>query len=256
MLRADEQLRMPQPHGARGLEAVRPQRASLRLAPPAPDGRARAAATARVLGAWLVCLVALNVMLVTAPPGALVRRLLAAGLASIIFLLAFQLQRHTDYFARMSGIARLVFQVRAVTTGLTLLAAIGYFLPQLGMSPRSAAVAALSVAVVASLWSAVTLRLLGAKPTRRVLLVGDQEPINEFVGEFRADPHPEYELVGSLQAPGSGSATTGSDLPALGSLDDLETVLAAERIDTRWCSRSAATASPSSRACPSSSICR
>ena len=232
MLRTDEQLRMPQPHGARGLEAVRPQRASLRLAPPAPDGRARAAATARVLGAWLVCLVALNVMLVTAPPGPLVRRLLAAGVASIVFLLAFQLQRHTDYFARMSGIARLVFQVRAVTTGLTLLAAIGYFLPQLGMSPRSAAVAALSVAVVSSLWSAVTLRLLGAKPTRRVLLVGDQEPINEFVGEFRADPHPEYELVGSLQAPGSGSATTGSDLPALGSLDDLETVLAAERIDT------------------------
>lgn len=232
MLRSGEQLRMPQPHGARGVEALHLQRASLRLAPPAPDGRARAAATARVLNAWLVCVVALNMMLVTTPPGALVQRLLAAGVASIVFLLAFQLRRHTGYFARMSGIAQLVVRVRAATMGLILLAAIGYFLPQLGMSPRSVAMAALSVAVVSSLWSAVTPRLLGARPMRRVLLVGDQQPINEFVAEFRADPHPEYELVGSLQAPGSCSATTSSDLSALGSLDDLETVLAAERIDT------------------------
>ncbi|MBC7461616.1 MAG: sugar transferase [Thermoleophilia bacterium] len=114
--------------------------------------------------------------------------------------------------------------------------------------------AAVAMLAAGGLWGALTKSLLGGRAVHRVLLVGDGERVGRFLSDFDDDPHPDYEIVGLLTDTARGTPgaedvdghttldeiiamfdeTTESGVNArvLGTLDELETVLAAEGIDT------------------------
>ncbi|MCW2925055.1 MAG: glycosyl transferase [Thermoleophilia bacterium] len=184
--------------------------------------------------------------------GPLRERVLASVLGGATFLLAFRLERRNVAFARLSGLARLVYRARAVALGAVVFGAVAYYLPWIDVGPRRVGIAALAMLAAGVVWGGLTRHLLGGRAVHRVLLVGDGERVGRFISDFQRDPHPEYELVGLLTDTGRslgddvGGDTTldeiiamfdettsaGVDGRVLGTLDDLEVVLAAEAIDT------------------------
>ncbi|MBC7643781.1 MAG: hypothetical protein H7123_01555, partial [Thermoleophilia bacterium] len=240
---------------ATGTSATQPARARLRLArPEAVEAmiNARTARMARVLYSALSVAVAANVMIFGAPQLPLEHRLLAALVAGLVFLFAFRSARRDVTFPRLSGLAQGVYRFRAAASGAIALGAISFFFPWLEIQVRLVLVATGAIAVVAIIWGQLTRRLLPGQRIHRTLIIGDGERVGRFISEFRADPHPEYEIVGLLTETGDGTPsdvdedTTLSELVAmfgaetstsggvrvLGNLTDLETVLAAEAIDT------------------------
>ncbi len=231
-------------------------RARLRLAPPEAIEvaiNARIARWSRGLHALITFAVAAIVLLPSAPgTGSLAHRMFAAFAASAVFLLAFRLERRNIAFARLSGFARSIYQARAAALGALVLGAATYFMPLLDIAPRQVAITAVAMFVAGGLWGAVTRRLLGGRAIHRVLLVGDGERVGRFLADFERDPHPDYELVGLLTDTGRGlpedvagdttldeiiamfdeTTKAGVDARVLGTLDDLETVLASEAVDT------------------------
>jgi lipopolysaccharide/colanic/teichoic acid biosynthesis glycosyltransferase len=237
----------PPPRRGR-LRATRPEAMDAAIA-------ARLARTSRTLHAFLIFAVAANVMVVNISDVALSRRLAGAFLAGLVFLLAFRLERRNETFARLSGFAQTVYRTRAVLSGVVALAAIGYFWPWVALSPRRILTAAVLLVLVGSGWSWLTRTLLGGRRIHRTLVVGDGERVARFLSDFAADPHPDYAIAGvvtethsgenadvddqtrlgellAMVAGDEGVAAAASDVPVLGTLDDLETVLAAEVIDT------------------------
>lgn len=182
-------------------------------------------------------------------------RAACALFAGCTFLLAFRLERRNVAFARLSAFARSIYQVRAVVLGALVFGAVGYFAPSIAPSPQRVLVAAVAMLLAGGLWGALTRSLLGGRAVHRVLLVGDGERVGRFLSEFDADPHPDYEIVGLLTDTARGVDTANGDVDGgttldeiiamfdettesgvnarvLGTLDELETVLAAEGIDT------------------------
>ena len=238
-----------------GASPVEPARARLRIArPEAAEAmiNARTARMARVLYAALSVAVAANVMIFGAPQLPLERRLLAALVAGAVFLIAFRAARRDVTFPRLSGLAQGVYRFRAAASGAIALGAISFFIPWLEMQASLVLVATGAIAVVAIIWGQLTRRLLPGQRIHRTLIIGDGERVGRFISEFRADPHPEYEIVGLLTETGEGTPTdvdedttllelvamfdeetsASGGVPVLGNLADLETVLAAEAIDT------------------------
>ncbi|MCW2950178.1 MAG: glycosyl transferase [Thermoleophilia bacterium] len=232
-------------------------RGRLRITQPAASEVAlnvRIATWARALHAVITFSVAGSVFLPAAPgAGPLGQRAACALFAGCTFLLAFRLERRNVAFARLSMLARSIYQVRAVVLGALVFGSVGFFAPSLAPSPERVVVAALAMLVAGSVWGALTRSLLGGRAVHRVLLVGDGERVGRFLTEFEADPHPEYEIVGLLTDTAHGmpvgdvdgrttldeviamfdhTTARGVSASVLGSLDELETVLAAEGIDT------------------------
>jgi lipopolysaccharide/colanic/teichoic acid biosynthesis glycosyltransferase len=233
----------------------------LRLAQPSLGALAvktRVARWSRAFHAIITFAVGIIVLL---PPGddpaPLTGRIVTALLGGAIFLLAFRLERRNLAFARLSSLARFIYRARAVALGSLVLGAAAFFLPDVAPTPQRVAAAALAMLLSGATWGALTRHLLGGHAVHRVLMVGDGARVGQFLREFEHDPHPEYEIVGLLTdtygaTPGqpdaddvAGSTTldeliamfdettaVGVDARALGTLDDLETVLAAEAIDT------------------------
>lgn len=184
--------------------------------------------------------------------GPLHERMVEALVAGCIFLLAFRLERRNIAFARLSGFARSVYQARAVALGALALGAAAYYLPGIDIAPRQVLLAAVAMFAAGAIWGALTRSLLGGRPVHRVLLVGDGERVGKFLADFQRDPHPGYEVAGLLTDTGRGlpedvagdttldeiiamfdeTTEAGVDARVLGTLDDLETVLASEAIDT------------------------
>ena len=179
------------------------------------------------------------------------RRVAGALAAGAVFLAAFRLERRNATFARLSGLAQTVYRAKAVLTGAFALGAVAYFVPWLHLQPARVGVTAIALIVVSAAWSGLTRQLLGGRRVHRTLIIGDGEKVGRFVAEFSSDPHPEYELAGLLTETGAGipedvdGDTTLDEIVSmfdesaaeyggrvLGNLDDLETVLAAEAIDT------------------------
>lgn len=231
-------------------------RARLRVAPPAAMDFAisrRIARWARALHALITVLVALVVFM---PPGAaggsLGARLATALLAGATFVLASRLERRNVAFARLSWFARLIYKARAVALGALVFGAATYYLPIVEVTPARVFAAAITMLAAGAAWGELTKRLLGGRAVHRVLLVGDGSRVGGFLAEFERDPHPEYEVVGMLTDTGTGldgevgpdttldeiiamfdeTSRAGVDARVLGTLDDLETVLASEAIDT------------------------
>ncbi|MCW2928917.1 MAG: undecaprenyl-phosphate glycosylphosphotransferase [Thermoleophilia bacterium] len=231
-------------------------RARLRLAPPATIDlaiSARVARWSRRLHALITFAVAGIVMI---PPGAgtgpMGHRIMAALVTGAVFLLAFRMERRNIAFARLSALARLVYRTRAVALGAFALGAVTYYVPGIYPGPGRVGLAALLMLGAGAIWGSLTRHLLGGHAVHRVLLVGDGERVGSFVSEFELDPHPEYEIVGMLTDTGEnlredveGDTTldeiiamfdettrSGVDARVLGTLDDLETVLASQAIDT------------------------
>lgn len=179
--------------------------------------------------------------------------LVTALVAGLTFLLAFRLERRTLAFARLSTLARTIHQGRAVALGAVVLGACGTFIPWLELEPQRIALAAGLLLATSALWGWLTRNLLAGHRVHRVLLVGDGTRVARFLSDFAADAHPEYEIAGLLTDTGRGlpddvepdttldeivamfdeaTATSGANARVLGTLDDLETVLAAEAVDT------------------------
>jgi exopolysaccharide biosynthesis polyprenyl glycosylphosphotransferase len=233
--------------------AAHPGRPSLRVAAPeAPDAAlsARIARSARIIFAMLAFLVAASVMVLGAS-GSGVQRGAAALVAGMVWVAAFRLGRWQVTYARPSTIARVVYRTRALVIGMLMLGAVAHFVPWLGLEPGYVALTAGILGGVGAGWSLLTTRLLGGQYVHRTLLVGDGEQVGRFMREFAADPHPAYQVVGLLTdasaeaGPLDGSTTLQqivdlfddqaidcAGVPVLGSITDLETVLAAEAIDT------------------------
>lgn len=231
-------------------------RARLRLA---PEHRvevalnARVARWARAFHAVITFAVASIVFLpADIGTGPLHQRLFATVAAGVVFLLAFRLERRNIAFARLSGFARSIYQARAVALGALALGSAAYYLPGLDVTPTQVGIAAIAMFAAGALWGTLTRSLLGGRPVHRVLLVGDGERVGRFLSDFERDPHPGYEVVGLLTDTGRGlpedvggdttldeiiamfdeTTRAGVDARVLGTLDDLETVLATEAIDT------------------------
>lgn len=221
---------MPTPDDPRGVEIARGTRPSLRLANPVAASRSRStvAVAARRINAALILVVTLSLMLATVE-GSLASRIAGGAMAAVVFLGAFQSQRRSASFARLSGLAQIVYRLKAVTTGVVGLLAIGALLPGLHLTAGYVLATGIGVALVSACWSVTTRRLLHATPVTRAMFIGDRASTDEFATAFERDPHPEYELAGRLAV--SRSPVPAGALPLLGSLDDLETVLAAEAID-------------------------
>lgn len=248
------------PHVAPLAEATDPDlrevRARLRLAAPRTAElavNARIARWSRALHAVITFAVAAMVFLPSRPDGGpLHERIAAALVAGGVFLLAFRLERRNVAFARLSGFARSIYQARAVALGALAFGAATFYVPGLDSTPQLVATAAVAMFAAGATWGSLTRRLLGGRAVHRVLLVGDGERVGRFLSEFEHDPHPDYELVGLLTDTGNGlpedvggdttldeiiamfdeTTRAGVDARVLGTLDDLETVLASEAIDT------------------------
>jgi exopolysaccharide biosynthesis polyprenyl glycosylphosphotransferase len=234
----------------------REARARLRLAPEHTMEvalNARIARWSRAFHAVITFAVAAIVFLpAELGTGPLYERALEALAAGVIFLLAFRLERRNIAFARLSGFARSVYQARAVALGAIALGAATYYLPGLDITPHQVLLASIAMFAAGGIWGALTRSLLGGRPVHRVLLVGDGERVGKFLSDFQRDPHPGYEVVGLLTDTGRGlpedvagdttldeiiamfdeTTRAGVDARVLGTLDDLETVLASEAIDT------------------------
>jgi exopolysaccharide biosynthesis polyprenyl glycosylphosphotransferase len=234
--------------GARG--------ANLRLARPEAASRAtqaRLARAARMIHALLIFATAANVTVLGAGSALRGRDIVAALVCGAAFLVSFRVERRNVTFARLSNFAQTIYRLKAVARGTAVMAAIGFAVPQLGLSLGRVLTVAGALVVVAWFWGLLTRRLLGATAIHRVLVVGDGEKVGRFIGEFSGDPHPQYEIVGLLTETGRATPTdmdedvtlseivemfdqtTSTSLNGarvLGSLDDLESVLAAELIDT------------------------
>lgn len=220
--------------------------------------KARIAKWARALHTVITFAVA-AIILLPAKPGLdpLHGRVVTALLGGAIFLLAFRLERRNVAFARLSSFARFIYRARAVVLGGIVLGAVAFFTPEIAPSPVRIGFAAIAMLFTSALWGWMTRSLLGGRTVNRVLLIGDGERSGRFLTEFDADPHPEYEIVGVLtdtclaqeEADGddevAGDTTldeiiamfdettsAGIDARVLGTLDELETVLSAEAIDT------------------------
>jgi exopolysaccharide biosynthesis polyprenyl glycosylphosphotransferase len=214
---------------------------------------ARIARWSRAFHAVITLAVAAIVLLPSEAAGSsLAERAFMAVVAGIVFLVAFRLERRNIAFARLSGFARSIYQARAVALGAIVLGAVAYYTPGLDVSPEQVGITALAMFAAGALWGALTRSLLGGRPVHRVLLVGDGERVGRFLAEFERDPHPGYELVGLLTDTGRGlpedvggdttldeiialfdeTTHAGVDARVLGTLDDLEAVLATEAIDT------------------------
>ena len=231
-------------------------RARLRLAGPAAVDialNARIARWSRALHAAITFAVAAIVFIPDGTvPTPFAERAMTALLAGCVFLLAFRMERRNIAFARLSGFARLIYRTRAVVLGALAFGATTYYLPGIDTLPVRVAMCAGAMLAAGALWGALTRALLGGHAVHRVLLVGDGERVGRFLAEFERDPHPEYEIVGLLTDTGRGlpeevagdttldeiiamfdeTTEAGIDARVLGTLDDLETVLASEAIDT------------------------
>ena len=230
-------------------------RARLRAAAPEAMGAARAARVARgarMLNAALICVVAGNVMVVGVEGVNLIPRIVGAVVSALIWIAAYRAARRDVTFARLSALARSIYQARAVATGALLTGAAAYFIPWLQLAPERVLITAAAIFVVAAVWGGITTRLLGGVHVHRTLLIGDGEQVGRFVREFADDPHPGYQIVGLLtDRTDDDDALMGEDtairqiaemfdgasadlggVPILGDVDDLEAVLAAEAIDT------------------------
>ncbi|MCB0879757.1 MAG: sugar transferase [Thermoleophilia bacterium] len=251
----------PRPHGAapggnQHASVDDDVRARLRLA---PEQRievalnARIARWSRAFHAVITFAVAVIVFLPgAANTGSVLQRTVAALVAGSVFMLAFRMERRNIAFARLSGFARSIYQARAVALGAIVLGAVAYYFPSIEVTSERVAIAAAAMFAAGALWGALTRNLLGGRPVHRVLLVGDGERVGRFLADFERDPHPGYELVGLLTDTGRGlpedvagdttldeiiamfdeTTQAGVDARVLGTLDDLETVLASEAIDT------------------------
>jgi len=184
--------------------------------------------------------------------GPLHERVLASVLGGVVFLLAFRLERRNVAFARLSGLARLVYRARAVALGALVFGAASYYLPSIDVGPARVAIASIAMLTAGVLWGSLTRHLLGGQAVHRVLLVGDGERVGRFISDFQRDPHPEFQIVGLLTDTAHGApqsiegdttldevialfdqtTASGVDARVLGTLSDLEVVLAAEAIDT------------------------
>jgi exopolysaccharide biosynthesis polyprenyl glycosylphosphotransferase len=253
----------PQPRGAPPRDAlidsagIAPELgARLRLARPAASELAlnvRIARWSRALHAAITFAVAAIVFLPAgfhAAPFA--ERAATSLIAGAIFLLAFRQERRNVAFARLSSLARFIYRARAVTIASVLLGAASYYVPWIAATPYRVLLAAIAMLGAGALWGGLTRHLLGGHAVHRVLLVGDGERVGRFLADFERDPHPEYEVVGLLTDTGRGlpedvagdttldeiiamfdeTTQAGVDARVLGTLDDLETVLASEAIDT------------------------
>lgn len=195
--------------------------------------------------------VAALVQMGAAPASVRVNDVVSALVLGSVFLFAFRIERRNVAFARLSGLARSIYRLRAVLLGMLVVAGAAYYVPWLHLDPWRVVLAAGCILVAGSAWSALTRRLLCGHQVHRVLVVGDGERVGRFLTEFHADPHPDIELVGMLTDTGRGLGddvegdTTLDEVIAmfdeaseqhgtrqLGTLDNLETVLAAEAIDT------------------------
>lgn len=247
----------PQPRPEAPRAEVTPElRTRLRLARPAAVDIALNARVARWSRAFHAVITFAVAAIVFLPMGAdsppLHERALTTVVAGIVFLLAFRMERRNIAFARLSGFARLIYRARAVTLGAIAFGATSYYLPWVDAGPLRVGIAALAMLAAGATWGALTRHLLGGHAVHRVLLVGDGERVGKFLAEFERDPHPEYEVVGLLTDTGRGlpedvagdttldeiiamfdeTTEAGIDARVLGTLDDLETVLASEAIDT------------------------
>ncbi len=214
---------------------------------------ARIARWARAFHAVITFAVAIIVFLPSGiGTGTLPERFLTSIVAGAVFLLAFRLARRNIAFARLSGFARSIYQARAVALGAIVLGAATFFIPVLDANAERIGIAAVAMFAAGALWGSLTRRLLGGRAVHRVLLVGDGERVGRFLTDFERDPHPDYELIGLLTDTGRGlpedvagdttldeiiamfdeTIGAGVDARVLGTLDDLETVLASEAIDT------------------------
>jgi exopolysaccharide biosynthesis polyprenyl glycosylphosphotransferase len=234
------------PLRGRSLRLTRPEAASAAV-------NSRTARTARVLHGGLIFAIAANTMAIGVPHMGVVRGLSAALVSGMVYLGAFRGTRRDATFARLSAFAQGIYRIRASLTGAFALGAISYFVPWLHIDPERIAIATGVLVIVATLWGQLTRRLLDGDHVNRTLLIGDGEQVGRFVAEFHADPHPGYAIVGLVTETGAGMPNADVDedttlrevvamldetsgaaggVPVLGNLDDLETVLAAEGIDT------------------------
>lgn len=237
-----------------------PERGRARLRAAAPEAMyaarsARVARAARLLNAVLIFVVAGNVMVVGVHDVPLVQRLMGAALSGVIWIAAYRAARRDVTFARLSSFARAIYQARAVAMGAVLSGAAAYFIPWLQLAPERVLLTAGAIFVVAAVWGFITTRLLGGVHVHRALLIGDGEQVGRFVREFADDPHPGYQIVGLLTdrtaEPAADDTVVDEDttirqivemfdgasvdlggVPILGDVADLESVLAAEAIDT------------------------
>jgi exopolysaccharide biosynthesis polyprenyl glycosylphosphotransferase len=228
--------------------------ASLRVASDAAIKQAvgaKAARAARVLNALLTMAISMLVLAVSAASESRTSSVVAGFIVGAVMVLAFQSGRRNITFARLSAFAQGVYRLRAVGVGAISVGALAWLVPWLELDHRRVTLAVAAITLTSTVWGWVTRRLLGAATMHRTLIIGDGERVGRFLAEFRDDPHPQYELAGMITETVSGVdqifdedatlrevvemfdrevAATG--VPMLGSLDDLETVLAAEAIDT------------------------
>lgn len=213
---------------------------------------ARVARMSRRVHSLLIVAIAVNVMVVGLDGVPIQSRVLVAVLASAIWVASFRLARRDVTFARLSLLAQGIYRARAAASGAIVLGAIAAFVPALEISPIRILYGTLALLLVPALWGWLTTSLLGGQHVSRTLLIGDGEQVGRFVGEFHADPHAGYEIVGLLTETGAddgervdeettlreivemfdGASADLGGVPVLGDLEHLETILAAEAIDT------------------------
>ena len=234
------------------------RRARLRLAAPVARERALSTRVARWSRGFYAIITAAIAVFTFLPVDAvgtpLTDRALTSAVAAVVFLAAFRIERRNIAFARLSALASVIYKTRAVALGSLVFGAAVYYVPHLSATPQRVAMAGVVMLGAGALWGTLTRRLLGGHAVHRVLFVGDGERVGRFLTEFERDPHPEYELVGMLTDTSAaldadddvGPDTTldeiiamfdetvdgGTDARVLGTLDDLESVLASEAIDT------------------------
>ncbi len=214
----------------------------------------RLARWSRLAHDLLVATIALQVFVATAGASTpLMQRCISAVVATTLVLATYRSQRRTATFARLSQFAQAVYRLRAVVIAGILLGALSWTVPAIGLMPDRVGVFIAAIALSGTIWGVATRALLGGRPLHRTLVVGDGTLVGQFMAEYRRDPHPAYELVGMIteDSPTTGNADVSGDttlaeivammndvsrtesgIPVLGDLDALETVLAAEAVDT------------------------
>ncbi len=226
--------------------------------------RLKVSRLARLLHGALVAAVSLNIMLFAAPELSGVTaaampvsdRIVAAVVVTTIFMVSLlQVRRAFDY-SRLGSLSRSLFRIRSVLVGTIVASGIAAIFPSLHVKPLPVLATAVAIMATSAVWAMLTESAFGGVPVQRALIVGDGEKVRRFITEYTNDPHPQYELVGIINdsdAQGAlpiDSETTLEDLvsifdaddigdssspapevPLLGTLDDLETIIASEAID-------------------------
>jgi exopolysaccharide biosynthesis polyprenyl glycosylphosphotransferase len=121
--------------------------------------------------------------------------------------------------------------VRRAAPAAAVLALLGLHLTNVAVPrPLTIIVAGLAAVLVAELADRMSTRVRANGPRTRVAIIGSSRSADALERELRLALNREYRVVGRIAPPGEGPNADGVDVPTLGSLEDLGSIVEDHRV--------------------------